>query len=112
MSTKYPAVLFQHFHLFLFYKCKTTNHKPAYLARPWRDYGCVAFIDNEIDSNIVPDGFDKWNNSNRDKTARFFEYSKHINTERVKWSVQLDEQESKEYVYNFLNYINYDKWAK
>ncbi len=97
---------------FLFYKCKTTNHKPAYLARPWRDYGCVAFIDNEIDSNIVPDGFDKWNNSNRDKTARFFEYSKHINTERVKWSVQLDEQESKEYVYNFLNYINYDKWAK
>ena len=28
-----------------------------------------------LDDNIIPEGFDKWGNSNRDKTARFYEYT-------------------------------------
>ena len=98
---------------YLFYKCEIINYKHTYLARPWRDYGCVAFIDNKMDDNILPDGFDKWNNTNRDKTARFYEYTKHANlTERVKWSIQLNEQESNEYISNFLKHINYNEWVK
>lgn len=44
-----------------------------YLARPWRDYGLASFENCSYDIHIAPEGFDKWNDTNRDKTARFFE---------------------------------------
>ena len=97
---------------YLFYKCNITNHKETFFSRPWRDYGCVAFIDNEIDDNIHPDGFDKWNNSNRDKTARFFEYTpKKDTSKRVSWSKQLTEEESEKYISDFYDYIEYNQWV-
>ena len=97
---------------YLFYACKITNHKQTFLARPWRDYGCVAFIENEIDDNIINEGFNKWDNTNRDKTARFFEYTKTPNSSRVSWSKQLTKDESDQYFKNFLKYINYDFWVQ
>lgn len=45
-----------------------------WLARPWRDYGIAAFEDCTCDVHINPLGFDKWNDTDRDKTARFTEY--------------------------------------
>lgn len=45
----------------------------VYLARPWRDHGLVLFEDCSYDDHIDPAGFDKWNGTQRDKTARFFE---------------------------------------
>jgi pectinesterase len=98
---------------YLFLNCNINCHKPSYLSRPWRDYGCVAFIDNVLDCNIVPEGFDKWNNSNRDKTARFYEYSPNIDTsKRVSWSNQLTKEQSEQYTYNFLKYIDFESWVK
>lgn len=44
-----------------------------YLARPWRDYGLCEFIDCRYGKHISPEGFDKWNDTDRDKTARFYE---------------------------------------
>lgn len=44
-----------------------------YLARPWRDYGLAKFLNCEIGPHIAPEGFDKWNDTSRDKTARFYE---------------------------------------
>lgn len=44
-----------------------------YLARPWRDYGMVRFEDCTYGDHIAPAGFDKWNGTQRDQTARFFE---------------------------------------
>lgn len=44
-----------------------------YLARPWRDYGLCRFENCRYDSHIAAEGFDKWNGTNRDRTARFFE---------------------------------------
>lgn len=45
----------------------------VYLARPWRDYGMARFEDCSCGPHIAPEGFDKWNGTNRDTTARFFE---------------------------------------
>lgn len=45
-----------------------------YLARPWRDYGLARFEDCGNGDHIAEAGFDKWNGTTRDRTARFFEY--------------------------------------
>ena len=44
-----------------------------YLARPWRDYGLSRFENCSYAAHIAAAGFDKWNNTRRDRTARFFE---------------------------------------
>lgn len=44
-----------------------------YLARPWRDYGISRFENCTYEEHIAAEGFDKWNNTHRDQTARFFE---------------------------------------
>lgn len=45
----------------------------VYLARPWRDYGLSVFENCSYGSHIHPLGFDPWNDTRRDLTARFFE---------------------------------------
>ena len=44
-----------------------------YLARPWRDYGISRFENCTYDDHIAAEGFDKWNGTRRDLTARFYE---------------------------------------
>lgn len=63
---------------FLFRNCRLTCEEAVtpgsiYLARPWRDYGLVSFENCSMDKHIAPAGFDKWNDTHRDKTARFYE---------------------------------------
>ena len=48
-----------------------------FLARPWRDFGKCAFINCRVDGHINPELFDKWNDTERDKTARFAYYNLH-----------------------------------
>ncbi len=43
----------------------------VFLARPWRDFGKAMFLDCALSSHIRPEGFDKWNDTARDRTARF-----------------------------------------
>ena len=73
---------------FLFRNCRFTCEagvKPGsvYLARPWRDYGMCRFEHCVYDTHIAPEGFDKWNDTHRDKTARFYETPEISG--RVKW---------------------------
>ena len=49
------------------------NPTSIYLARPWRDHGLAVFENCSYGPHIAPEGFDKWNDTNRDKTARFYE---------------------------------------
>ncbi|MDE7086882.1 MAG: hypothetical protein K2O67_01690, partial [Clostridia bacterium] len=60
---------------YLFYNCSFVNggaaDKSVYLARPWRDFGKCDFINCTLDNHISPLLFDKWNDTYRDKTARF-----------------------------------------
>ena len=61
---------------FLFRDCRFTAEEGVegiYLARPWRDYGLCVFQDCSYGKHISPLGFDKWNDTDRDKTARFYE---------------------------------------
>ncbi len=44
-----------------------------FLARPWRDHGLCRFENCRYGSHIAPEGFDKWNGTRRDLTARFYE---------------------------------------
>ncbi len=63
---------------FLFRDCRMTRAPgvpdgSVYLARPWRDYGLSVFENCVYDGHIAPEGFNKWNDTDRDKTARFYE---------------------------------------
>lgn len=82
---------------FVFDKCRFTRDPrtpdgSVFLARPWRDYGKASFIDCEYDTHISPEGFDKWNDTDRDKTARFAEYGTDREG-RVPWSRELSVSE-------------------
>lgn len=96
---------------YLFYKCnliKQSDVTNVFLGRPWRDYGTAAFIDCKMDNHINPKGFDKWNNTNRDKTARFFEYTENVDlTEREKWVKILSHDEASKYVNDFFKVVEY-----
>ena len=63
---------------FLFRNCRFTYEEGVtpgsiYLARPWRDHGLSVFENCTYDAHISPLGFDKWNDTDRDRTARFRE---------------------------------------
>jgi len=96
---------------YLFYKCNLICNGIAdgtFLARPWRDYGTAAFIECNVGKHIDLVGFNKWDNTNRDKTARFYEYSLNTDlTKREKWVNLLNKDEAIKYVNDFLKYIDY-----
>lgn len=75
---------------FLFQSCRLTAQSgvapgSVYLARPWRDYGLCEFLDCSIEGDhIAPEGFNKWNDTHRDQTARFYETP--LRPGRVPWA--------------------------
>ena len=82
---------------FVFHRCRFTRDErtadgSVYLARPWRDFGKSSFIDCAYDTHIAETGFDKWNDTDRDKTARFSEYGAD-RSGRVPWSRELTQSE-------------------
>ena len=63
---------------FVFRGCRLTCQEGVaegsiYLARPWRDLGMAVFENCTYGPHIAPAGFDKWQGTDRDRTARFFE---------------------------------------
>ncbi|MBQ7992062.1 MAG: pectin esterase [Solobacterium sp.] len=74
---------------FRFHRCRFTadegvSPRSIYLARPWRDYGLCVFEECVIGNHICIEGYDKWNDTNRDQTARFYE--KPMPEGRVPWA--------------------------
>lgn len=63
---------------FTFIDCEFKNggvgEGEVFLARPWRDFGKCVFINCKLGKHIAPALFDKWNDTARDKTARFLYY--------------------------------------
>ena len=43
----------------------------VFLARPWRDFGKASFVGCRLDRHISPALFDRWNDTERFRTARF-----------------------------------------
>ncbi len=63
---------------FRFRRCSFTCQEGVtpgsiFLARPWRDYGLCVFQDCTFGPHISPLGYDRWNDTRRDRTARFYE---------------------------------------
>lgn len=60
---------------FVFHGCDFVSEgaedKTVFLARPWRDFGKCEFIACRFGKHIKPELYDKWNDTQRDKTARF-----------------------------------------
>lgn len=63
---------------FVFYDCDFLSGGAAdgtvFLARPWRDFGKCEFINCRLGKHINPLLYDKWNDTNRDTTARFLHF--------------------------------------
>lgn len=79
---------------FRFRNCRFTAQegvtpRSIYLARPWRDYGLCVFENCSYGAHISPLGFDKWNDTHRDQTARFYE--RPLPEGRVPWAKRLEE---------------------
>lgn len=74
-----------------------------YLARPWRDYGKVTFINCSYTS-ICPEVFDKWGDTNRDRLARFELFNYPATSETAGWTKHLTESETQKYL-NIYNKI-------
>ena len=73
----------------------------VYLCRPWREYANTVFINCEMDKCIRREGFSKWNDTDRHKTARYAQYgSKGVGFDEsclADWSKTLTLNEAEEY---------------
>jgi pectinesterase len=86
---------------FVFLKCKITAAEgvtKVYLGRPWRSFAKVAFLNCEMGSFIVPEGWDNWSNQENEKTATFQEYQNTgagaDRSKRVIWSHELTKKDA------------------
>lgn len=95
---------------FVFVACKLTAKdatvNKVFLGRPWRPYAQTVFINTEMDTHILPEGWNPWagdkNFPDKEKTVYYAEYAskgpggKDI-SKRVAWSHQLKKSALKKY---------------
>ncbi|MBC7847935.1 MAG: pectin esterase [Flavobacterium sp.] len=102
---------------FVFVDCILTATDDAvtkvFLGRPWRPFAQTVFINTEMGSHIVPEGWNPWkgdkNFPDKERTVFYAEYgskgvgAKNI-SKRVSWSHQLKKSDIKKYtLYKVLN---------
>ena len=78
------------------FKCGGANDDTIFLARPWRDFGKCSFINCKLGSHINGALFDKWNDTERDKSARFgyFAVESENKLNPVPWSRELAKEQA------------------
>lgn len=94
---------------FVFTDCrltaKETTVNKVFLGRPWRPYAQTIFINTDLGSHIIPEGWNAWIDSrfpDKDKTAYYAEYAskgagaKNV-SQRVSWSHQLKKADVRKY---------------
>jgi pectinesterase len=89
---------------YVFFNCRLiadTAATKCFLGRPWRPYAKTVFINSDMGSHILPDGWNNWGNADNEKTVFYAEYKSSgagaNPAKRVKWSKQLTEEEAKQY---------------
>ena len=93
-----------HLYGYVFKDCILTADSSLHgvsLGRPWRPYASVTYINCNIGSHILPEGWRNWNNTENYKTVRYAEY-KNVGaganiSKRVTWAKQLTDAEVKAY---------------
>lgn len=78
------------------------KEQSVYLARAWRDFGKCEFINCTVGKCINPALFDRWNDTYRDKTARFSFFGIRGGLAPVSWAKALGKDEADE----IINYFN------
>ncbi len=70
----------------------------VYLGRPWRPYAHTLFMECEMGSHILPEGWHNWKNPANEQTARYEEYANTgagaSTAGRAAWSRQLTKKEA------------------
>lgn len=88
------------------FKCGGADDGSVFLARPWRDFGRCDFINCSLENHVSPRLFDKWNDTYRDKTARFGYYGlKGIKLAPVQWGKAYTEKQANEIINSFTALI-------
>lgn len=93
---------------YIFFDCKLIAKEgitKVFLGRPWRPYAKTVFINTEMGSHIVPEGWNPWKGDkmfpDKEKTAFYTEYGSKGKggniSKRVSWSHQLTKKELKNY---------------
>lgn len=84
---------------FVFNECRLISRDAptVYLARPWRDFGKAVYINCSYQDHIADQGFINWNDTYREKTARFYEFTPE-KLSRPKWTHTLTKKQSVEFL--------------
>ncbi len=93
---------------FVFNNCRllSENAPTVYLARAWRDFGKATFINCTYDDHVPEVGFINWNDTYREKTSRFYEYSP-VFYDRAKWAGKLSLKEAEEFLLRALDKFDF-----
>lgn len=92
---------------YVFYNCNFRSEgagdNTVFLARPWRDFGKCDFINCRLDKHIHPDLFDKWNDTYRNKTARFGYYNlTNAELAPVEWGKRLTNKQAEDIIDKYI----------
>ncbi len=89
---------------FVFQSCKISADdgvNKVFLGRPWRSFARVAFLNCEMGSFILPEGWNNWSKAENEKTVFFAEYNNSglgANTrQRVPWSKKMNHNEASKF---------------
>ena len=86
------------------FKCGGAEDGTIYLARPWRDFGKCNFLNCNVEGHINGELFDKWNDTERDKSARFTYYNlkSRQKLDPVLWSRELQKEQADDIIYDCI----------
>ena len=106
---------------YVFFNCKLiadANVTKVFLGRPWRPYAKTVFMNCNLGSHILPEGWNPWADerfADKTKTAFYAEYKnkgKGAKTDkRVAWSHQLSKEEAAKYTLKNI-FPKDDFWKK
>ncbi|KAF8020497.1 hypothetical protein BT93_G1038 [Corymbia citriodora subsp. variegata] len=87
---------------YVFLGCKITAEKGAFLGRPWGEYSRVVYALSYLSSEILPQGWEDWDNQKRHSSVYYGEYKCYgpgaNRSERVDWSRSLSDSEAAPYL--------------
>ena len=104
---------------YVFKSCRLTAAEgidKCYLGRPWGAYAKTVFIECELGSHILPEGWHDWEKPGKPDTKKNSYYAEYKNfgpgaaskKERVKWSRQLTAKQAAEYSFEKVMYQKND----
>ena len=102
---------------YVFHNCRLTADEgvtKCYLGRPWGAYAKTVFIECELGSHILPEGWHDWEKDGKPDTKKNSYYAEYKNYgpgaagERVKWSHKLSARQAGEYSFEKVMYQSQD----